>query len=91
MNDRMAYRYFQDPGHGWLEVPRSHLQILLVADKITEYSYVHGDNVYLEEDCDMMTFLEAAKRFHIEVDLIDEYQENTPIRDYARYTNTRAA
>lgn len=85
MNNRVVYNFFHDPGHGWLEVPKSHLQLLLVHDKISEYSYVLGDKVYLEEDCDMTTFLDAADRYHIEVDLVETYQENTPIRDYARY------
>lgn len=50
-----------DPGHGWLEVPRVALDMLAVADRITGYSYQSRDGrlVYLEEDCDAPTFLEA--------------------------------
>lgn len=53
------YCYFTDPGHGWLKVKRSELTELKIADKISSYSYVRGDYVYLEEDCDIPMFVEA--------------------------------
>lgn len=53
------YRFIEDPGHGWLEVPKAELAEVGVADKITEYSYINGDKVYLEEDCDAPCFIKA--------------------------------
>ena len=53
------YRFFNDPGHGWLEVPLKELQELGLVGKISAYSYRQGSNAYLEEDCDMTAFLTA--------------------------------
>jgi hypothetical protein len=50
-----------DPGHGWLEVPRGLLDTLGIAADISDYSYINGDKVYLEEDCDAARFAEAMK------------------------------
>lgn len=52
-----TYIMHTDPGHGWLEVPVSHLQELgLQMADFTRYSYRKGDVVYLEEDCDLALF-----------------------------------
>jgi len=65
-------RFFSDPGHGWLEVPLQMIEELLIAPKISPYSYIdcsataphtHG-TAYLEEDCDATIFLAAWKRTH---------------------------
>lgn len=78
-------RYITDPGHGWLEVPQHYLTALDIQDQITHYSYQHGKMAYLEEDLDMATFLNAARANGIQVEIIDEYQENTRIRGYDHY------
>ena len=54
------YTFYEDPGHGWLEVPVEDLIEAGVANKISSCSY-RDDNgmAYLEEDCDMAIFLEA--------------------------------
>ena len=52
--------YLTDPSHGWLVVKRSDLITLGIEDQITGFSYEHGAKVYLEEDCDLMTYLRAA-------------------------------
>lgn len=56
-----VYTFHQDPGHGWLEVPRAELQALGIAHRISGYSYQSRDGatVYLEEDCDLSTFARA--------------------------------
>ncbi len=54
-----AYIKHEDPGHGWLQVPLTELQALGIVDKISAYSYTDGTYGYLEEDCDMTTFLTA--------------------------------
>jgi hypothetical protein len=52
--------FHTDPAHGWLEVKRSDLIALDIEDKISRFSYEKGSKVYLEEDCDQMTYLRAA-------------------------------
>lgn len=52
-----AIKMFTDPGHGWLRVPLSLINYLGIAPLITGYSYVDDKNAYLEEDCDLSTFL----------------------------------
>jgi len=53
------YIFHSDAGHGWLEVPKSELKSLGIKDKISRYSYIDGDNAYLEEDCDASVFIKA--------------------------------
>jgi len=50
--------WHSDPGHAWLEVPRQ----LLGEFKPSRYSYQKGDRVYLEEDCDVLGWLQATGR-----------------------------
>jgi len=54
-----SFQLISDPSHGWLKVPLAELTRLGIADKITSYSYVKGDYVFLEEDLDMTTFMTA--------------------------------
>jgi hypothetical protein len=53
-----TFTYLQDPGHGWLIVSRGDLAGagLSPAD-FSACSYVQGDTLALEEDCDMPKFL----------------------------------
>ncbi len=53
------YNFYEDPGHGWLKVPIKELTKLNIADKITGFSYMQNDYAYLEEDCDLSTFINA--------------------------------
>jgi hypothetical protein len=52
--------YLQDPAHGWLIVSRGDLADagMSPAD-FSACSYVHGDTLALEEDCDMPKFLKS--------------------------------
>ena len=54
-----AYTFISDPGHGWLNVKLDELRELGIADQITPYSYRDGDCAWLEEDCDLSTFIVA--------------------------------
>jgi hypothetical protein len=77
------YIHHTDPGHGWLAVKKSELEFLKIADKITQYSYVKGDTVYLEEDLDATTFILAyEKAFGYRPKTRESYLETTPIRYY---------
>jgi hypothetical protein len=53
-----TFTYLQDPGHGWLIVSRGDLAAagMSPAD-FSASSYVRGDTIALEEDCDMPHFL----------------------------------
>lgn len=89
------YRFIEDPGHGWLEVPIGELHALGIADQISTYSYF--DRVkgfaYLEEDCDATTFIVAKVGSTNGSDLARwftnqttrEHQAKTFIRDLPRY------
>lgn len=57
------YRFINDPGHGWLEVPVSELAAYGVSSAVSRYSYVDRKSgyAYLEEDCDAPLFLEAFR------------------------------
>ncbi len=84
--------YFTDPSHGWLEVKRSDLIALKIEDEITGFSYQKGSKVFLEEDCDMGTYLRAAiaagwnAYFHA-----SHTDSESPIRLFNRYESTAAA
>lgn len=56
-----TYNYYYDAGHGWIKVEYQELQRLNILDKISVYSYISLDNVYLEEDRDATIFIEAKK------------------------------
>lgn len=55
------YTFHNDPGHGWLEVPRAELVELGIDKAISSYSYQKGDKVFLEEDSDVTAFIHARK------------------------------
>lgn len=77
---------YSDPGHGWIKVKRSLLQSLGIADKITRYSFQRGQWVYLEEDCDASTFMDACKAMGIEVSFSHKCgNRQSRIRQYDRY------
>jgi hypothetical protein len=53
-----TFTYLQDPGHGWLIVSRGDLtEAGLSPADFSSCSYVRGDTLALEEDCDMPRFL----------------------------------
>jgi hypothetical protein len=58
----MKLDFIQDPGHGWLKVPRKLLYELNIEHKISGYSYQRSAYVYLEEDCDYSTFQAAMNQ-----------------------------
>ena len=59
--EKLKLKFYADPGHGWLRVPRWLLGDLGIEDKITGFSYQRTQWVYLEEDQDYRTFMEAAE------------------------------
>ncbi len=80
------YTFHYDPGHGWLEVPFSMLRALNIEDKITPYSYMKGKTAFLEEDCDLSTFLQAYRlRFGHDPNMAELHTEDSPIRGFQSY------
>ena len=79
--------FHTDPAHGWLEVPRADLDTLDIAHQISAYSYERADRVYLEEDCDAMRYLEAARAAGWKVTSTEknEPRNDSPVRAFARY------
>ena len=57
----MKLHKYDDPGHGWLKVPRKTLTKLGLIDRISSYSYQRGEHVFLEEDADMRLFWQALE------------------------------
>lgn len=81
------YVFHADPGHGWLAVKKSELVYLDVLEKITPYSYMKGDTVYLEEDLDAATFMMAyQQKFGKELKYKSSHLEKTPIRYYSQFS-----
>lgn len=49
--------FWEDPGHGWLQVPRPLIAALKKEGmEISGYSYADSNYMYLEEDCDASAF-----------------------------------
>jgi|TARA_B110000240_G_C13360531_1_gene393751 hypothetical protein len=75
-----------DSGHGWVAVKLAELKMLGIESKITEYSFVKGKTVYLEEDQDARTFFDAMKNKGIEVSVRQgPPRDRSPIRSFKRY------
>jgi hypothetical protein len=81
----MKYRFISDPGHGWVEVKINELHKLGITQAISRYSYQHQGNAYLEEDCDAAVFMDAKRAAGEPVELVEVYQEVTPIRNYPSF------
>ena len=56
---KKQFDYIQDAGHGWVKVPLALIRELGIAENITRYSYYNKGQVYLEEDNDTCTFMNA--------------------------------
>lgn len=84
--------YLTDPAHGWIVVKRSDLIKFGIEDQISRFSYEHGSKVYLEEDCDMSRYIEAAAAAGITVILKTTHtDEDSFVRTLKGYQSTAAA
>jgi hypothetical protein len=54
-------KFYFDSGHGWLEVNYQELIDLGITKRITNWSYRDDKKVYLEEDIDAGTYIDAVK------------------------------
>ena len=81
----MKLKFYNDPDHGWLAVKIQMIKELGLLNKISRFSYVKGQTIYLEEDCDAPLFTETLKELNIEFTVESKYQEKTPIRYYESF------
>jgi hypothetical protein len=82
---------YTDPSHGWAKVSLSELFSLEIHDKISTYSYIRSNAkyayAYLEEDCDLSTYLKALDSKGIAFKIIEKHTDrSSKIRSYNRYT-----
>lgn len=78
-----TYKFYCDPGHGWLAVKRQELIDLGILAKISPYSYQKGATVYLEEDCDLSVFMAAKRELGEAVNIVEKHTDKShPIRSY---------
>lgn len=81
-----------DPGHGWLQVSLAKVRDLGIADKISSYSYISRDSVYLEEDCDLEVFAKALigdGQFDWDKIPMVHHDLDAPCRNFERYSMLR--
>jgi hypothetical protein len=80
----IKFKFYSDPGHGWLAVKRKLVDQYMVGDEVTCYSYMNGKTVYLEEDYDAPRFLEKIKAagFVVEIEHKMNATNASPIRRY---------
>ena len=80
----MKVIFHNDGGHGWYAVKRKLLEKLGVLEKISGFSYQSktGKTVYLEEDCDAGLFFNDTDRNPKDMEIVNSYQEVSPIRSY---------
>lgn len=82
-----VYQSFSDPGHGWLKVRKSELVRLGINGQITSCSYQNGDFAYLEEDCDLSTFMRAKEARGEKVEMRHSSSNSSSrIRNYPHFT-----
>ena len=82
----MKFQFFSDPGHGWVKVKRTLIEKLGLTNKITHFSYVRNEHVYLEEDMDLATFMKAMKEVGKTIEFKEHHTNKTSrIRNYDHY------
>lgn len=83
---RIVFKYYTDPGHGWFAVKRDFLAKYVDLGKVSIYSYQRGRTVYLEEDCDCSLLFKALDTLGIEWGYDTKHTDKThPIRSYERF------
>ena len=84
---KLQFTFYSDPSHGWLAVPAWVLRLSGVSSLISEYSYVKGATVYLEEDCDAPRFIKALNDVGIHPLIMYKNSNNrSSIRRYNRFS-----
>jgi len=88
-----TYIWAIDAGHAWLAVKEKELIELNIQDKITDFSFHKGATVYLEEDSDAATFINAYTAKHGVKPKTKEgkYWDRQPCRSFPRYEAPQGA
>ena len=82
----MIITIYADSGHAWGKVNKALLNKLGIADKISHYSYMRDDKVYLEEDKDLGLFFYTLDMEGIKYQIEDRFSHKTSrIRGYDAY------
>ncbi len=78
------YHMHSDQSHGWLKVPMTELEFLGIAKSITKFSFIKGEHVYLEEDCNATLFCDAKQSQDPswELDIISHTAAESSIRGF---------
>jgi hypothetical protein len=86
MTKTVSIKVFADPGHAWARVAKSKLVKLGIADKISTYSYMNGNNAFLEEDCDLSVLINTLRERGYEVKFNESHtNRQSKIRSYRAY------
>lgn len=69
--------FIEDPGHGWLKVPKE--IFLQEISAVSPFSYSNEKYIFLEEDCDVSNFLNPfLKKYSLEKkDVFDHVRETS--------------
>lgn len=86
----ITLHYLNDPGHGWLQVPREIGQAVDaktgVFNEISHYSYASPAAFYMEEDSDAHVFRQAAEKAGYKVNLgKDSHVEKAGCREMGSF------
>jgi hypothetical protein len=87
-----TYKFYADPGHGWLAVKITELMELGIVTQISAYSYMRGGTAYLEEDMDATLFFNSYRdKYGVEPNHTYEHTDKrSPIRNYDGYNQNKA-
>ena len=83
-----TFPYIQDPGHGWVRVPKTELAKAGCEADISRHSFQKGNNIFLEQDCDLQVFVDARRSQGLETKLRPYVNKSrtSRIRNYTSYT-----
>jgi len=86
--NRLRFRYYQDPGHGWVAIKIKLLKKLGIAEQISSFSYMRNDKAFLEEDCDMARLINRLDELGITYEFIECHSsKQSKIRNYPCYNS----
>lgn len=90
--DNREIKFWEDPGHGWMQVP---IGLINAAKKekglkVSGYSYKNKDYGFLEEDCDAPAFMNCFPEYNfrdlfLNCIITSEHRENIFIRNLNRF------
>jgi hypothetical protein len=85
-NADKVFKFYADPGHGWLAVKiKDAASVGLNPTSFSPYSYIRGQTLYLEEDCDAPLFADAWRAAGRKFNYVSKHTNNNhPIRSYDR-------